>query len=110
MSALIKILLDICLLKKGPEDLPASRSLMIFLVVISITVALLLGSYVHDYKIAFLLSTVGIAITFIFAKILLVKRPERFVQTFCANVLRNVGRSYFNRYYFCACNIPIVKR
>jgi len=84
MSAIIRILFDICQLRKGPEDLPANNSLVALLVVISITVALILGSYVHDYKISFVLSIVGMAITFIFLKILLVKKPERFMQTFCA--------------------------
>lgn len=84
MSALIKILFDICLLRKGPEDLPANDSLMWLLVISSLVISLCLGSIIHGYKSAFVMSFAGVTITFIFAKILLLKKPERFIQTFSA--------------------------
>lgn len=84
MSAIIKILFDICLLRKGPEDLPVHNSFIWLFVLASLVISLCLGSIIHDYQIAFILSVVGITTTFIFAKLLLIKKPERFTQTFCA--------------------------
>lgn len=84
MSALLKTLFDICLLRKGPEDLPANNSLMLMLVACSVLVSLYLGSFIHDYQIAFILSVVGVVIAFAFSKLLLIKKPERFLQTYSA--------------------------
>lgn len=84
MSAIIKNLFDVCLFRKGPEDLPASSSLLQMLVVVSILVSLFLGSFIHDHQVAFILSIVGVILTFAFLKILLIKKPERFLQTFIA--------------------------
>ena len=84
MSAIIKILFDICLLRKGPEDMPGSFILMSALVVASLLVSIILGSVVYNYQIAVILSTVGLLVTFAFVKILLINKSERFIQTFSA--------------------------
>ncbi len=82
MSEIIKILFDICLLRKGPEDMPSSSILMSALVVVSLLVSIILGSVVYNYQIAVLLNIVGLLVTFAFVKILLINKSERFIQTF----------------------------
>ena len=84
MSATIKILINIILLRKGPEDLSASISLMFFLAAINLLISIVLASKIHNQTIAVSLSVVGLFMTYIFIKILLVNKPERFVQTFSA--------------------------
>ena len=82
MSATIKILIDIILLRKGPEDFPASISLMFILAAINLMVSITLASKIHSQTIAVSLSVLGLFITYIFIKILLVNKAERFTQTF----------------------------
>lgn len=84
MSEIVKILINICLLRKGPEDLPCDRSLMLILVGFSLAVSTWLGSIIHDMHIAGISSIAGLFFSFSFAKLLLLKKPERFAQTFCA--------------------------
>jgi len=84
MSAIIKTLFEICLLRKGPEDLPADTSLLMLLVGVSLFVSVWLGSAVHNFQIAIMLGLVGMLFSYAFTKILLTKKPERFMQTFCA--------------------------
>ncbi len=82
MSAIIKILIDIILLRKGPDALPASSSLMIILIVINLIVSTALGATVHGLQIALSLSVIGLFISYVFIKLILVNKPERFIQTF----------------------------
>lgn len=82
MSATIKILIDMILLRKGPEDLPASVSLMFILLTINFVISVVLASKIHSHSVAVSLSAIGLFMTFIFIKILLVNKPERFTQTF----------------------------
>ncbi len=84
MFVLIKILFDICLLRKGPEDLPANSSLMWGLVGVSLTVSIFLGMIIYDTHTAIFSSVLGLFFSFVFTKILLSKKPERFIQTFSA--------------------------
>lgn len=84
MSATIKILINIILLRKGPEDLPASISLMFVLAAINLFISIVLASKIHSQTIAVSLSVVGLFMTYIFIKILLINKPERFTQTFSA--------------------------
>jgi hypothetical protein len=84
MLEIVKTLFEICLLRKGPEDLPSQNALMMSLLGLNLAVSIWLGSVIHDYQISILLSIVGVIFSFAFVKILLSKKPERFVQTFCA--------------------------
>ncbi|QMU60201.1 MAG: hypothetical protein GKR92_00185 [Gammaproteobacteria bacterium] len=84
MIEIIKTLLDICLLRKGPEDLPSDLTLMLLLIGVSLVVSFWLGSMIHDLQIAGLSSVAGLFFSFVFTKILVLKNPERFTQTFCA--------------------------
>ncbi|MEM7401110.1 MAG: hypothetical protein AAF304_04085 [Pseudomonadota bacterium] len=86
MSSTIIILIDMILLRKGPEDFPASHSLMIILIMINLIVSIALASKIHSQTIAVSLSVLGLIITYIFIKILLVNKAERFTQTFSSMV------------------------
>ncbi len=86
MPATIKLLFDICLLRRGPEDMPASVNVLFLLIVVSILVSTYLGSVMHGYQIAASLSIVGLLVTYVFVKIILIKKSERFLQTFSAMV------------------------
>ncbi len=74
------------LLRKGPEDFPASHSLMFILIMINLIVSIALASKIHSQTIAVSLSVLGLFITYIFIKILLVNKTERFTQTFSSMV------------------------
>ena len=84
MSNIIKIFFDICLLRKGPEDLPVNGVLMLVLVVISLFVSVWIGLIIYGKQVAISISIVELIFSIIFVKILLRKNPERFMQTFSA--------------------------
>lgn len=84
MSKIVKTLLEICFLQKGPEDLPSQYELLFVLLGFNLAVSVWLGSVIHGYQLAILLSIMGVILSLIFIKVLLIKTPERFVQTFCA--------------------------
>lgn len=84
MIKLVKTLFNICLLRGGPEELPHSYVFLSLIIVTSFVISVLIGSIVHDVKIAGLSSIAGLFFSFAFAKILLLKKPERFSQTFSA--------------------------
>ena len=84
MAGSVKTICNICLLRVGPEELPCSPVLLGALLVISFAVSVLVGSMVYAAKAAVLSSIAGLFLSFAFAKILLLKKPERFLQTFCA--------------------------
>lgn len=84
MLEIAKTLFNICLLKKGPEDLPSQSDLMFVLLVLNLAISIWLGSVIHESQLAILLSIVGVIFSLVFVKVLLRKKPERFVQTFCA--------------------------
>lgn len=84
MIKVVKKFFNICLLREGPEDLPFDSSLMIRLIAVSLVVSFWLGSLIHDTKVAGLSSVAGLFFSYLFAKLLLFKTPERFLQTFSA--------------------------
>ncbi len=84
MTGSVKTICNICLLREGPEMLPHSHMLLGALLVISFAVSILIGSMVYTAKAAVLSSIAGLFLSFAFARILLFKKPERFLQTFCA--------------------------
>ena len=84
MLEIVKTLFNICLLRKGPEDLPCDLSLIVMLIGVSLAVSIWLGAIIHDPQIAGISSIAGLFFSFAFTKVLLLKNPERFIQTFCA--------------------------
>lgn len=84
MINIIKIIFQICLLRKGPEDLPADGSMLLKLLILSFVVSIFLGRMIYDMRVAVISSMGGLLFSLIFTKILLSKKPERFIQTFSA--------------------------
>jgi len=84
MLKVVSRFFNICLLREGPEDLPFDSSLLTGLMALSLVVSFWLGSLIHDMQVAGMSSIAGLFFAFSFAKLLLLKTPERFLQTFCA--------------------------
>lgn len=84
MFNLIKTLIYICLLREGPEELPHSYVVLSLIIAISLVISVLIGSIANNIKTAGLSSIAVLFFSFAFTKILLLKKPERFLQTFSA--------------------------
>ena len=84
MFNVVKILFRICLLREGPEELPHSYVLLGLIIFISFVISVFIGSIVHSIKIAGLSSIAGLFFSFAFTRILLLKKSDRFLQTFIA--------------------------
>ncbi len=84
MSAVIKLFIDICLLRKGPEDVPYSEILLGLLLALSIIISILVGIMTKTMQFAVISTIAELFFSFVFIKLLLSKKPERFLQTFVA--------------------------
>ena len=84
MSATAKLFFDICLLRKGPEDVPFSGFLLALVVVLSIIVSIWIGAMINSMRLAVFSTIAELFFTFVFIKLLLMNKPERFLQTFIA--------------------------
>lgn len=84
MAGALKTYLDICLLREGPEALPYSWVLLGIVIAVSLGVSMLIGSMAYDMTAVLLASIAGLFLSFVFARVLLMKKPERFLQTFSA--------------------------
>lgn len=84
MINIVKMLFNICLLRKGPEELPHSYILLALLIVANFIISVLVGSILRDFKVAGLSGIATLFLSFAFMKILLFNKSERFLQTFCA--------------------------
>ena len=84
MLSLVRAFFNICLLRAGPEDLPHSYVLLGLTIIVNFSISVLIGSMDHNIKIASISSIVALFFAFAFTKILLLRKPERFLQTFCA--------------------------
>ena len=86
MFDLIKLLFDICLLKKAPQDIPHSTSLLKLLVVVSVFINFLLMNISVNWFSALLKASVGVLMITGFSWICLyfTGRRARFCQTSCA--------------------------
>ena len=84
MAGALKTYLNICLLREGPEVLPYSWAFLGIVTAVSLGVSVLIGSMAYDMTAALLASIAGLFLSFVFARVLLVKKPERFLQTFSA--------------------------
>ena len=79
-----KLLFNICMLRSGPEDLPHSRALLGVLIIVNFAASMLIGSFVNDFRVAGLSSVTALFFSFAFTKLILLRKPERFLQTFSA--------------------------
>ena len=84
MNRLLKVLLNICLLRCGPEELPHSYVVSGFMIAINLVISIVIGSISHGVKIASLSSIAGLFFSLAFTKIVLLNKPQRFLQTFTA--------------------------
>ena len=83
---MLKTFINICLLKEGPEDLPHSYVLLGIVILLGFLISILIGSIDQNIKVAGLASILGLFFTFVFSKLLLINKPERFLQTFTAMI------------------------
>jgi len=83
MFEVVTLLFDICLFKKGPQDLPPSVWLLRLLVVIDVLVSFLMVSIRTDWFNALLQAIVGalLIVGFSWLMLYLARKPERFYQT-----------------------------
>jgi hypothetical protein len=87
LRALFVRLIDIVLLRGGPEQLPASPSLLVILVLlngaVSVLIASLIAALPDTTVLEFIVGSLVPLVWFYFA-FTIVKKPERFVQTMIA--------------------------
>ncbi|MGZ4979663.1 MAG: hypothetical protein ACXV8O_21225 [Methylobacter sp.] len=83
MFEVIKLLFDICLFKKGPQDLPPSLWLVRLLAVLDVIVSFLMISLHADWLNSLLQAIVGTLLIVGFSWLMLYvsRKPERFYQT-----------------------------
>lgn len=83
MFEIIKLLFDICLFKKGPQDLPPSVWLLRILVVVDVIVSYLMLSIHTDWLNSLLQAIVSAALIVGFSWLMLyvARKRERFYQT-----------------------------
>lgn len=83
MLALIKLLWDICCLRKGPQDLPYSRVLFVLIIAISFVISVTQLLFQQTFLQAFSQTSLMLLLTIIFnwAILKLKKLEARFIQT-----------------------------
>ena len=84
MSAAIRLFIDICLLRKGPEDVPHSGFLLGLVLLLSVIVSVWVGAMINSMQIAVFSTIAELFFTYVFVKLLLLNKAERFLQTFIA--------------------------
>lgn len=97
MYQLILLFFDICLFKKGPQDIPVSAGLLFFLIPIYAGVSFLILLLNTDTNSAILQICIEIALVLGFSKVILyfANKPERYLQTACALVATDTLISFF---------------
>ena len=83
MFEIVKLFFDICLFKKGPQDIPSSYALLYSLIVVYALVSFLVLFIGAGWYNAVLQILVEIALVIVFTKgmLSLARKPERYVQT-----------------------------
>ncbi len=97
MTLFLKLFFDICLFKKGPQDIPASSGLLILLIPIYAGINFLILILSADAVNAISQVLVEIILTIASCKVILyiAKSPERFVQTASALIATDTLISFF---------------
>jgi hypothetical protein len=82
MFEIIKLLFDICLFKKGPQDLPPSIWLLRMLVVVDVIVSFFMVSIRNDWVVSLLQAIASVLLIVGFSGIMLylTRKRERFYQ------------------------------
>lgn len=87
MSALIRFFIDLCLLRRGPQDLPTSAVLVKFLALVYLGVGVLVGAATGQGFVAALTQTlvdIGILLGLLYGGLRLAGRLPRLLQTAAA--------------------------
>lgn len=97
MFEIIKLLFDICLFKKGPQDLPASVWLLRVLVIVDVCVSFLMLSIHTNWFNSVLQAIVGalLVLGFSWFMLYLTRKRGRFVQTAIAFLGSDALISFF---------------
>jgi len=97
MFEIIKLLFDICLFKKGPQNLPNSVWLLRILVVVDVGISFLMMNIRTDWLNSLLQAVVGVLLVVGFSWIMLyvARRLERFELTACALLGTDALISFF---------------
>lgn len=87
-GALLRLILDLCLLRRGPQDIPHSHALLNGLLLVAVGIDLLVLRLVGGGESGLLRIAVSLALTLAVPRIVLGLRgfPERYVQTLTALV------------------------
>lgn len=85
MFELIVLLFDICTFKKAPQDFPYSINLLKLLIIVNLVSNFVLTSITEHWFTSLLKAPIilGIAFTFSWLSLLIVKKPTRFCQMTC---------------------------
>ena len=97
MYELILLFFDICLFRKGPQDVPVSKWLLRFLVIAYIAVSFVLSLMTVNTGDALLHATVEVTliVAFSWGVLLIARRTARFLQTACALLATDAVISFF---------------
>jgi len=97
MYQLITLFFDICLFRKGPQDVPVSKGLLYFLILIYVAVSFLLSFVSNDMTNALLQVIVELFLILAFSWTLLFisKRSVRYLQTSCTLMATDALISFF---------------
>lgn len=97
MYLLLKLFFDICLLQKGPEDIPVSTGLLFLLIPVYAVISFLILILSIDSSSAILQVGVEIALLLLSCKVILVvaNKPERYQQTASALIGTDTLISFF---------------
>lgn len=97
MFEIIKLLFDICLFKKGPQNLPNSVWLLRILVIVDVGISFLMMNIRTDWFNSLLQAVVGVLLVVGFSWIMLYvgRRLERFDLTACALLGTDALISFF---------------
>ncbi len=96
MSVLFRLFWEICIFKKGPEDVPVSQSLLFILLTFNLILELSLGLSIYPFLQSLLLSLISFITLLVLSYfwLLLHKHSSRLLQTLTAfigvNLLTNV--------------------
>lgn len=92
IKTLCKNTFDVCLLRKGPEDFPASQNLLLWLVVVSFLATWLALLAVKGVFRGGVDAVINVAVPLIFTRSLLIiiKKRERFIQSALALLSTNL--------------------
>jgi hypothetical protein len=97
MFEIIRLVFDICLFKKGPQDLPGSSELLRILVIIDVMISFLMVSIRTDWFESLLQAMVSTLLIIGFSGLMLNlgRKPERFYQTTSALLGTDTLISFF---------------